>query len=225
MHTIDFHSHILPRADHGSDGAETTQKQLDRLAGAGVDTVIATPHFYPNRHNVDEFIKRRDRSFAELSALNTNGLTVLTGAELLVCRNLDQMEGLGRLCINNTNTLLLEMPLTDSWDSSLIDSVEAIADAGYVPIMAHIDRYSARQADTLAELGVQLQLNAACLGKLFSKRRFIAMAENGLVSAIGSDLHGTDPKSARAYQKSRAILGDSLFFEIMKKSERLAGLA
>ena len=40
----DFHAHILPGADHGSDGMETSLTQLALAEAAGVDTIIATPH-------------------------------------------------------------------------------------------------------------------------------------------------------------------------------------
>ncbi|MEE3459824.1 MAG: CpsB/CapC family capsule biosynthesis tyrosine phosphatase, partial [Candidatus Faecousia sp.] len=41
---IDFHAHILPGADHGSDGLETSLRQLALAEEAGVDTIVATPH-------------------------------------------------------------------------------------------------------------------------------------------------------------------------------------
>ena len=45
--TLDYHAHILPRCDHGSDGVETSLRQLAMAAEAGIRTVCATPHFYP----------------------------------------------------------------------------------------------------------------------------------------------------------------------------------
>ena len=47
--TLDYHAHILPRCDHGSDGVETSLRQLAMAAEAGIRTVCATPHFYPHR--------------------------------------------------------------------------------------------------------------------------------------------------------------------------------
>ena len=37
----DFHSHVLPGADHGSDSVETSERQLELLNGAGIDRVVA----------------------------------------------------------------------------------------------------------------------------------------------------------------------------------------
>ena len=42
---IDFHSHILPRLDHGSDGRETSASQLAMMQSVGTQTVCATSHF------------------------------------------------------------------------------------------------------------------------------------------------------------------------------------
>ena len=43
--TLDYHAHILPRCDHGSDGVETSLRQLAMATEAGIRTVCATPHF------------------------------------------------------------------------------------------------------------------------------------------------------------------------------------
>ena len=65
---IDFHAHILPCADHGSQNIETSIKEVKRAVRAGIDTIIATPHFYKNKDNLSDFIKRRDESYDALIA-------------------------------------------------------------------------------------------------------------------------------------------------------------
>ena len=57
LRIIDFHAHILPGADHGSSGLEESLNQLALIRAAGVDTVVATPHFYPHRHTPEEFLQ------------------------------------------------------------------------------------------------------------------------------------------------------------------------
>ena len=56
--TLDYHAHILPRCDHGSDGVETSLRQLAMAAEAGIRTVCATPHFYPHRENAAAFLEQ-----------------------------------------------------------------------------------------------------------------------------------------------------------------------
>lgn len=59
---FDFHTHILPGADHGSTGAADTITEMSELCDLGAGIAVATPHFYPTRTNVDKF--RRVRAAA-----------------------------------------------------------------------------------------------------------------------------------------------------------------
>ena len=69
--SLDYHAHILPGCDHGSDGLETSLKQVAMAASAGVGTVCATPHFYPHKESVEAFLQRR----AKTAELLLNNLT------------------------------------------------------------------------------------------------------------------------------------------------------
>ena len=48
---IDFHSHILPGMDDGSQTVEESLTLLEMLRAQGVDTVAATPHFYARENS------------------------------------------------------------------------------------------------------------------------------------------------------------------------------
>ncbi|MBQ9130083.1 MAG: histidinol-phosphatase, partial [Clostridia bacterium] len=111
MERIDFHSHILPRADHGSDGIETSLAQLALLKEAGVRLVAATPHFYPSEQGVTAFLEKRARCVQELLPhLTKEHPPIVLGAEVLVCPGMEKMEGLESLCAGGGRALLLEMP-------------------------------------------------------------------------------------------------------------------
>ena len=60
---IDFHSHILPKVDHGSNSLETSIKQLELAKKYGVTDVVATSHFYPQSNCDSAFLDRRDAAF------------------------------------------------------------------------------------------------------------------------------------------------------------------
>lgn len=59
--SLDYHAHILPGCDHGSDGLATSLKQVEMAASAGVKTICATPHFYPHKESVESFLRRRKK--------------------------------------------------------------------------------------------------------------------------------------------------------------------
>ena len=79
---IDFHSHILPGADHGSDSLEMSLSQLENAKAAGVSTIVATPHFYPDVDNVPDFLARREKAYDMLCAENTTGIKIVKAAEV-----------------------------------------------------------------------------------------------------------------------------------------------
>ena len=57
--SLDYHAHILPGCDHGSSSVDMSLKQMDMAKEAGIQTICATPHFYPHKESVSSFIERR----------------------------------------------------------------------------------------------------------------------------------------------------------------------
>ena len=56
---IDFHSHVLPGIDDGSDCVEESLEMLHTAKNQGVSTMLATPHFYAQDVSVDHFLEKR----------------------------------------------------------------------------------------------------------------------------------------------------------------------
>ncbi|MEG1500895.1 MAG: CpsB/CapC family capsule biosynthesis tyrosine phosphatase, partial [Clostridiales bacterium] len=88
MSRIDFHAHILPRVDHGSDSLSTSLFQLAQAAAVGINTIVATPHFYPDRHHPSDFLLCRQKAFQELRQAYHGDITILPAAEVLLCEGL-----------------------------------------------------------------------------------------------------------------------------------------
>ncbi len=218
-HLIDFHAHILPRADHGSTGIEESRKQMRLIEPYGVDTIVATPHFYPERHGIDDFLARADQAAAALSAEQIPFVRRLClGAEVLYCDRIDQMEGLERLCIRGTDILLLELSLS-RWNATVYETVEHLL-SRYTVVLAHIDRYLRDQADGIAsllELGALAQVNADALFSFGDRRRLAPFLESESVVALGSDLHNADEKTYLRFATAEKKLG-VLHGEIMERT-------
>lgn len=216
----DFHSHILPGADHGSTCDEVSKEQLELLNSVKIGRVVATPHFYPNEHNIDSFLKRRDAAEARLKKINDNSdISVLIGAEVLVCERLEAMPGLEKLCVKGTKTILLEMPMT-RWSSGLLETVDEIFRGDMIPVMAHIDRYPPKDVDALFEIGVKAQLNVGSVCRVFGKSNIKRWVESGQVVALGTDLHGPDKRACANFVKACGILGDHID-QIMAETDKL----
>ena len=208
---VDFHSHILPGADHGSDSVSTSLKQLELAASEGVTRVIATPHFYPHKHTLDKFMHKRALcAQALLDACNGTQPQVKLGAEVLLCQGLEKFEGLDQLCLEGTKYLLIELPFSD-FRQEYCDTVEKMIRMGYKVILAHVDRYSRENIEQMLDVGVDmLQVNADSMTKLFKPKHIIEWAKAGYVVALGSDIHGTDSKAYKNFSRAKVAFGDSL---------------
>lgn len=208
--TLDFHAHILPGCDHGSDCVETSLKQLEMAVSAGVKTICATPHFYPHKKSLESFLKRREESAkALIERLPENAPQILLGAEVLICDGLEHLEGLPRLCREGTNELLLEMPFYD-WPESIWDTLYMLCDRSDIQIvLAHADRYPRADIERLINDGIPLQLNAVCLTKPLQRRRYLSWIESGYVKYIGSDIHMLG-EGYRNFEKCRKLLEKKL---------------
>ena len=222
---IDFHSHILPRVDHGSNSIEESVSQI-RLIGKRADKIVATSHFYPNTHNPDEFISRVDDAAKALKAATAemDAPRICIGAEVLLCEAIDRLEGVERLCIRGTNCILIEMPNLGAWNERLISTVEALMNNGLDVVLAHIDRYIRdyeENIDRLLAMGAKAQINASSLASFFSRRRLVPYLESGAVWALGSDLHKTDAGAYRDFAALEGKIGKELYLDIMNKSEKL----
>lgn len=218
---IDFHAHILPKADHGSNGQETSLQQVALAKEAGIDILAATPHFYPTSDTAEAFLERRAKAFEELSAgLNADAPKILLGAEVQLCRGLNHLPQLGELCFRDTNVLLLELP-GDFRFAQFERTLEALRyDCKLQVVIAHVDRYPDLAAPIL-EAGFMGQLNASSLCSLFRKKRLYNWMEEGAIVALGSDLHGIKTGYSE-FQQAKKKLG-SLYDEIMRRAQDLLG--
>lgn len=215
--SIDFHAHILPRCDHGSDGRETSLAQLALAQKAGVNTICATSHFYPEQDTVHSFLRRRQACYAALcERLDDSAPRILLGAEVLICDNMDRMPDLEKLCLSGTDYLLLEMPFFE-WPESLFETAARLARLERIQVvMAHADRYDPDSVEQMIDLGIPLQLNVDNLSKRLKNRRLLEWIDRGKVVAFGSDIHGTKV-GYHYWEKCKKMLG-TRWDQVMEKT-------
>ena len=206
---IDFHAHILPEMDHGCDNLAMSLKQLKLAADQQIDMIIATSHFYPHIENVKEFLSRRKDAYDRLNAARVGSYpSIKLGAEVLICNRIDQMEGIKDLCIENSNVLLIEMPLKKHWDQNLIDTLLRLRDDhGLEVIIAHGERYLEKEMKKLLEEGFLIQLNVSSTANMFLSLFVKKCIKQDYVAALGSDIHGLE-NSYKEFTKSMNKLGN-----------------
>ena len=210
MRRIDFHSHVLPGADHGSNAVETSVEQIALLNTAGVTRLVATPHFYPEECSVASFFEKRARCADALrdALAQKTQMKIHLGAEVLVCPKMEEMADLERLCIEGTGTMLLEMPLT-RLSTQILYTLEALARRKDLRIvLAHIDRYHADDVRDVMLLPLWAQVNAKSLCSRSVRKSLTPYFEAGRVVALGSDLHLAQKADIKQYLKGLSKLGE-----------------
>ena len=228
---IDWHSHILPEMDDGSRNVDESLQMLALLEKQAVNTVVATPHFYANEESVDEFLNRRSKAFETLcSAKGENGIRLLCGAEVRYYPGIGRMQELGKLAIEGTKLLLLEMPMGKWTEATVNELTELSATCGLRIVMAHIDRYlgfvDLKTIDRLCEHGLMMQVNASFFERMGTRRKALKMLDMGLIHFVGSDCHNLTtrpPKVCSAYDAVRKRFGEDFLSQMNAYGNRLLG--
>ncbi len=219
---IDWHSHILPGIDDGSRNVGESLALLHMLAEQGIDTVIATPHFYANKDSVETFLSRRAQALQLLkSRLPENAPNILCGAEVRYYSGISTMTGLNRLRIEGSQLLLLEMPET-RWSEYTIRELSALANMGKISlILAHVERCLPLQSEETLELirslDIGIQVNAGVFLQLRTKRKVLAALAARKIHFVGSDCHNTTsrpPQIGAALQVIEKKFGRSFICQL-----------
>ena len=208
---IDFHTHILPKMDDGASSITESLEMLQELENQDVKLVCLTPHFYSSEESIDEFLLRRKKAF---DSLNYSGNLILRlGAEVRYYRGISENEELTKLCLENTNLLLLELPFNMNINENILRDVININRRGIKVVLAHIERYSL-SLDTIRYIksnGILIQANNEyIIGSLFDNKG-IKLLKQGYIDLLGSDAHNlTDRKvnTTQAYNKIKKQIGE-----------------
>lgn len=225
---IDIHTHILPGVDDGAQDLTQSLELLKLACDQGTCVVVLTPHY--RGHFRDNTAQKLTKLFEELRQAAKSKcpeLELYLGCE--IGYELDVSEKLADgtlLPLNGTRYVLLEFR-EGSFRSRILDGVLEVLNFGYIPIVAHAERYEAFRhnpgfARDIVELGALIQLNAdSVLGKcgLGIKWYCHKLLKSHLVHFIATDAHDQTlrkPELKSCYHKVRKKFGreyaEVLFF-------------
>lgn len=232
---IDFHSHFLPGMDDGAKDTKTAIQMLKTAKNQGVETIVATPHFYCNGRTVEGFLRKRQAAFNHLmkriaeQGEENNIPKIKLGCEVHLSISLGELEDVDKLCIEGTDFILLEMPY-QLWQPWMYEMIYSIATNYKVkPIMAHIERYADinRNIETyynLFNMQILGQANADSFLSFGSRRFLSKLIDGNCIHVIGSDMHNMDsrpPKMDEAMSKINKKFGSSFVSEIESNSIKI----
>ncbi len=194
MMTTDFHTHILPEMDDGSQSLWESLQLLRQEQAQGIRRVVLTPHFYPHQETPAEFLQRRHTALEKLSA--ATDMELIAGAEVYYYPGMSHTQELKKLTLGATPYLLIEMPFAP-WSNTLCREMKNIyKDLGLTPVIAHIDRYLLPHRSfnhflrELKKLPVLVQMNGDFLTRRLTQRAALRLVKDGYIDFLGSDCHG-----------------------------------
>lgn len=195
------HCHILPNIDDGSKSVEMSLEMIEKLTAQGADAIVLTPHYYSNNISLEDFLKKRDAAFANLTAsLPGNSPLLIPAAEVYISDYLFNYDNLDSLCIGKSRYVLMEHRFTCDFGNDTMGRLNNLeCDYKIKPVLAHIERYDALMNDEglleeYVDMGCLTQVNINSFADAHKKTRkkLFKYLEHGLIHLIGSDCHNTD---------------------------------
>ena len=197
---IDLHCHILPGVDDGADSMDTALSMAAMAARSGVETIVTTPHCNTRDRRKNYRSRELEARFGELiDALEHWRIPVrlAPGAEVLVRGEMEPLlEQELLMPLAGSRYLLVEFYF-DEIPSEITRQLRLISRYGYVPLIAHPERYFCVQDEPglvrqWISMGCAAQINkGSVLGSLGEGAYQTAelLLNRGLCHALASDAH------------------------------------
>ena len=195
---VDIHSHLLPGIDDGAKTLEDAIALLARMRSHGIKNFITTPHVlgdvYPN--STAMILRKLEEVKAALAANNLQDINIRAAAEYMLDEQFSERLVQDDILALKDTYVLVEM----SYFSAPLNLYEMIYDLqlkGYIPVLAHPERYSFYHRDfqayyKLKKAGCLFQLNLLSLTPYYGKNvQNISkqLLKNNLYDFVGTDTH------------------------------------
>lgn len=217
---IDFHSHILPQIDDGSKSFDETIRMLEEARDVGFEKIFSTSHYMEKYYEVNE-----EQRLQLIKQINFQDIELYLGSEIYVTNEIVQLlKEKKASTINNSRYVLYELPM-HSKNMNDKEIIYRLVENGYVPIIAHPERYSYVQENTeyaeeLAEMGALFQSNYGSIIGMYgdkAKKTVKKLLKQDLIHFLGSDVHRTEqiyPKIPKILKKLRKIVSEEKIEEL-----------
>ena len=196
----DFHAHLLPKTDDGSESVETSLAMLAAWREQGIGRVCATPHFYAERTTPEQFLRRRAATAEALQAAlgeEARQPKLLMGAEVRFFDGISAAAALPALCLEGSDLLLLEMPFT-RWTDRMLAEVAELRRRDILPVAAHIERYFSFNSGAMLRRFMDMDILIQCNAEFFLSRRTagkaLRMLREERIHFLGSDAHNVSSR-------------------------------
>jgi protein-tyrosine phosphatase len=215
---IDLHLHVLPGVDDGAVDDFEAQGMLERWAELGFTELVATPHLSGPLTPIysAEIADSFERIEVNAAAL---GIRLQRGFEIMLSPDLPgRLEEGEPLSLAGSTAVLVEVPFL-LWPSFTEAILFAIQAAGFQPVLAHPERYTAVQNDPRlalapAQRGTVLQITYASLAGVLgrsARRTAELLLRSDVPVVLASDAHSNGQRLATISQgsdRARDLVGE-----------------
>ena len=198
---IDIHCHILPNVDDGSESLEESIAMAKIAESEGITKIVNTSHcHFDFKYKKGNELKLELEKFNQVLKEENINIEVLLGNELYYTSDLiERFNELDFFSMNNSKYILMEFsPI--NFPKNIEDVIYEIKIRGYIPIIAHAERYKQVQEDVNIVLdcikeGALIQVNASSiLGKNGENVEDTSkkLLDNNMVHFVATDAHSSN---------------------------------
>lgn len=194
---VDMHSHLIPGIDDGSPSMDHTIAMLAKFEQMGFRKVITTPHIMNDFHpNTPETILGGLADVrAEIQRLGMS-IEIEAAAEYYCDETFLPLIEQNKILSFGQNLVLMEFGFLSpsQYEAQALFNLQV---AGYVPVIAHYERYpyyfgDFKKVDELRERNILIQVNLNSLTGHYGpgvKKMAEQLIKNKQVDLLGTDCH------------------------------------
>ncbi|PJB11996.1 MAG: histidinol phosphatase [Flavobacteriales bacterium CG_4_9_14_3_um_filter_40_17] len=195
---VDIHNHILPGIDDGAKTFADSLKMLEAYSKYQITQIVATPHIiqgvWPNDEN--SITAAYNQLLSKLNDSVYSDFTIRYAAEYMMDEGFLTLVKQKALLPIKDNMVLLEMSYFNP-PLNLKELLFEVQLQGYVPILAHPERYFSYHSQfdaylKLKQAGCLFQLNLLSLIGFYglpSQKAALKILDKGLYDFAGTDAH------------------------------------
>ncbi len=202
---IDIHSHIIPGVDDGAKDIQETRDMLKTAYNEGIRTIIATPHCKRGRYMTEiELIEEKLELVRNLAKEIDENFEIYLGNEIFGARGILDYLNDKVITMAASKYVLIEFLPKEEY-STIRDVLYEFQTKGYIPILAHVERYEELRKDfertrDLNEMGIYFQVNASTISKFkgFKLRSFLKkLIAHNMIHFVATDGHDTKHRQSK----------------------------
>ena len=210
---IDIHAHILPGFDDGAKSLSDAMIMAEMAEESGVNAIVATPHVHSSGGVRLEMVEAGVETLRQKLLAAGTEIAVFPGMEIMADDAAPSLLAKGKMgTLKATRYPLLEYAFSEQ-PERMTRLLMRTASEGFVPIVAHPERYYAVQdmpelAAGWGRSGLLLQLDKGSLfGRMGERAARCArtLLNMRCIHVIASDAHGPAERTASLYRTQEYV--------------------